>query len=90
MKRARCSFSRIATSTLPTGERWKRQSSEGDDEADGGDDRSSRSTARSRFEAEHGRARDAAEAALAAGERGPAKRDREQHARSSASVSSEK
>jgi len=26
MKRARCSFSRIATSTLPSGDRWKRQS----------------------------------------------------------------
>ena len=26
MKRARCSFSRIATSTLPTGERWNRHS----------------------------------------------------------------
>ena len=41
------------------------------------------------IDAEHGRAHDAAEPALAAGHRGPAERDGEQHAES-ASVSSEK
>ena len=78
MKRARSSFSRIATSTLPTGERWNRQSRMHTAIASASDDPIEVPVAL-QVEPEL-RAAYAAEAALAAGKLGPAVTDCESSA----------
>ena len=70
------SFSRIATSTVPTGERWKRQQRSRPPRTRSSRPARSSWRAPSKLSAELGRPGDAAEAVLAAGHRGPAEGDR--------------
>ena len=81
MKRARCSFSRMATSTLPTGERWKRQRMTSDDEGDRRHERVVDGSARVEIDPADDGPMMPPSPSLAAGDRRPAEGDSIQHRR---------